>query len=149
MTTPLAELIRAHCDRTGETLSDVAARGSLSRQTLSALVNRDAANQLPRASTLRKLATGLGLPFETVRKVAATAAYGEADGHSERQAAQVLAAYAERLPDRDLEVLLATARALELASLMPPDGGGGGTKTATRPKQKHAKPFRPGLSVIR
>jgi transcriptional regulator with XRE-family HTH domain len=143
MATPLADLIRTHCDRTGDTLADIAARGSMSRQTLSALVNRTDANQLPRASTIRKLATGLELPFELVRSVAQETAYGDAPiGQEHSRPVQVLIAYAEKLPERDVDVLLATARAL----MAPPDDGG---SKATRQGGKGQKSSRGGLAVIR
>ena len=116
MGNPIAELVTAHCERTGDTLSDVAARGGLSRQTVSGLVHRDGPKSLPRGETLRGLAVGLGLPVEVVRQVAAESAYGEAaNGHAPRRLVSVLISYAERLTDGDLEVLLATARALESA----------------------------------
>lgn len=146
MATPLAELVRTHCVQTGDTLADIAARGSLSRQTLSALVNRTDANQLPRASTIRKLATGLGLPFELVRSVAQETAYGHAPGVEHSRQVQVLIGYAETMSDRDVAVLLAAARAL----LAPPDGGGDRPNgNATRQDSNEGKASRGGLAVIR
>ena len=110
---PLADLVTAHCERTGDTLAAIAARGGVSRQTLSGLVNRQGPKAFPREATLHALARGLDLPYETVRHVAAATAYGEANGHTPRRLVTVLLAQAESLTDEQLEVLLATASALK------------------------------------
>jgi transcriptional regulator with XRE-family HTH domain len=113
MANPLAELITEHCDRTGDTLSAIALRGGMSRQTLSGLVNRDGPRAFPRRQTLEALARGLDLPLESVRQVAAVAAYGEGDVVAQRRLVTALVAYAEGLSDDQLEVVLATARAVK------------------------------------
>jgi transcriptional regulator with XRE-family HTH domain len=146
--TPLAELIKNHCDRTGDTLADIAHRGKVSRQTLSALVNRDRLEQLPRASTIEKLATGLGLPYDVVRRVATESTYGEDDSQL-RRSVRVLVAYAERMPDSQVEVLLATARALELATTPGPDDHDDEPEPTTRKKTPARKASSSALSVIR
>lgn len=109
---PLAELVAAHCQRTGESLATVAARGGMSRQTLSGLVNREGPTSMPRHTTLVALSTGLGLPFETVRQVAAETAYGNGHQPDTRRLVTILMSQAEGLTDGQLEVLLATTRAL-------------------------------------
>lgn len=112
----LAELITAHCERTGDSLAAIAHRGGMSRQTLSGIVNRSS-KAFPRQGTLEKLARGLGLPVETVRQVAATATYGYADGPEPRRLVVALMGYAETLTDDQLEVALATVRALQKQSV--------------------------------
>lgn len=112
MANPLGELVTAHCERTGDTLSAIAERGGLSRQTLSGLVNRDDPQAWPRRSTLAKLAKGLGVSTEYVQQIA-TSAYGNGDGPPTRRLVSVLMAHAEQLDDDQLEVLLATSRALQ------------------------------------
>ena len=112
MQNALADLVSDHCERTGDTLSAIARRGGMSRQTLSALVNRETLMFWPRQSTLEALARGLGMSVESVRRAAATAAYGEGTMAPPRKLVAVLMAHAEQLDDTQLEVLLATARAL-------------------------------------
>jgi transcriptional regulator with XRE-family HTH domain len=120
----LQDLVTEHMDRTGDTLSDIAARGGLSRQTLSGLMNRHTGDggAMPRTQTLQALARGLGLPFETVRVAAAVAVYGEGEQTPVRRKVAVLIGYAERLDDESLDVALATLRALTVIQ----------TPTATR-----------------
>jgi transcriptional regulator with XRE-family HTH domain len=113
MDNALAVFVTAHCERTGDTLTDIAARGGMSRQTLSGLVHRDGPKSMPRLQTLEALAKGLGVSVEAVRHVAAAATYGEPDGPQVRRLVATLTAYAETLDDGQLEVVLATARALQ------------------------------------
>jgi len=108
--TPLAALLRIHCEQTGDTLASVAARGGLSRQTLSELINKGRA--FPRPATLEGLAKGLGLPYEAVREAAVRGIVGE-DVDGPRRLVTALMAYAEGLTDAQLEVVLATARAVK------------------------------------
>ena len=112
---PLAVLVTAHCERTGDTLAAIAARGGISRQTLSGLVHRQGPKSLPRHQTLVALAKGLDMPVEVVRRVASETAYGEGEGEAEpvRALVSVLVAQTEGLTDDELEVVLATARALK------------------------------------
>lgn len=115
MGSALAELVTAHCESTGDTLSAIARRGGMSRQTLSALVNRDTGEAWPRHTTLEALAKGLGVSVETVRQVAASTKYGNGTEHPARPLVTKLLAHAEQLDDTELEVVLATARALQRA----------------------------------
>lgn len=120
MENPLATLVTAHCERTGDTLSSIAKRGGLSRQTLSGLVNNQGPKSFPRQQTLQGLAKGLGLPYEAVRQVAAEAALGESEDVPTRRLVGVLLAHAQGLSDPELEVVLATVRALkQLPSHVP------------------------------
>lgn len=113
MKNPLAVMVTAHCERTGDTLSAIAARGGISRQTLSGLVHREGPRSLPRLQTLEGLARGMGVPLESVRQVASVAAYGEAGDTPPRRLVSVLVAHADGLTDDELEVLLALTRALK------------------------------------
>jgi lambda repressor-like predicted transcriptional regulator len=110
---PLADLVNAHCERTGDTLAAIAARGGISRQTLSGLVHRHGPKSLPRHQTLVALAKGLGLSVETVRRAASVTAYGEGDTEPVRRLVSVIVAHTEGLTDEDLEVVLATTVALK------------------------------------
>lgn len=110
---PLQALIAEHMANTGDTLADIAARGGLPRQTVSGLLNRDASGGIPRRTTLQKLATGLGLSLATVTDAAAaTASNGTASHSPKDHRIAVLVDVAESLNARDVDVLLATARAL-------------------------------------
>lgn len=108
-TNSLQRLVIEHCERTGETYTDVAERGRMPRQTVSAIVNRPT-RSLPHEDTLRRLAKGLKLPYAVVRNAAVesvTVAHPPPT-----PAALVLAQLVETLGERDVLVLLATARAL-------------------------------------
>lgn len=113
---PLAELVTEHCERTGDTLSAIAARGGVSRQTLSGLMHREGPKSLPRDATLAALAKGLGMSLATVRQVAAETAYGEPETPTPRRLVAVLLGHVDGLTDEELEVVLATARAVKRLS---------------------------------
>lgn len=113
MVNALAELVTAHCERTGDSLAAIAKRGGMSRQTLSGLVNRAEPNVWLRQSTLEALARGLGITPEAVRQVVMGQTYGNGEGAPPRQLLTSLIAHAETLTDPELEVLLATAQALK------------------------------------
>lgn len=111
---PLAVLVTDHCERTGDTLAGIAARGGMSRQTLSGLVNGSGPRSFPRINTIKALARGLDLPFESVRHAAAmTAVGGEGADEPPRKLLAVLMAQAEGLTDEELEALLAITRAVK------------------------------------
>lgn len=115
MANALQELIQQHCDQTGDTLADIAARGHIARQTISGLVHRDGPKAAPRQATLRGLATGMGLPIETVQRAAVQAALGGANGNSgehHRRVVELLTALTSDLSDDDVSVLIAAARAM-------------------------------------
>lgn len=113
MTNALQELIAQHCDQTGETLADIAARGGMARQTVSGLMHRDGPRAVPRDATLRGLAVGLGLPFEVVRRAAAQATFPEHEDVHQRRIVNLLVALTENLSDAQVSVIVATARAMQ------------------------------------
>jgi transcriptional regulator with XRE-family HTH domain len=116
----LQELVLAHCDATGDTLSDIAERAGLSRQTLSALMHRPNKGNLPRTSTLDRLAVGLGVSPRTVRDAAQIAVLGlNGDDEPYDRRVVVLIDQARRLSPQQVEVLLATARALQALDTTP------------------------------
>jgi hypothetical protein len=110
-TNALQNLILDHVEQTGETFADIAARGRMPRQTVSALVNRPPGfPSMPHADTIKRLAAGLRLPRSVVQAAAAESVCAE---HPEPTPdAVLLARLVETLPGRDVAVLLATARAL-------------------------------------
>lgn len=112
---PLQELIHAHCIAHNETLADIANRGGMSRQTLSALMNKNGSLGVPRAATLQKLSDGLGISLRVVQDAAGEAALGRRDGDSATFDRRVvtLIDHANKLSPEKVDVLLATARALQ------------------------------------
>lgn len=109
---PLAALVAAHCERSGDTLAAIAARGGMSRQTLSGLVSRQGPKAFPRGVTLERLAKGLDMPIETIRVAAARTALGDPVEEPQRRRVTTLLAHVEGMSDSELDVVLATAKAL-------------------------------------
>lgn len=111
---PLQYLIALHLDVTGETLSDVAERGGLPRQTLSGLMHRDGPRSIPRRDTLERLAVGLQTDLDLVERAAALAAASDGLGLGSDGDVRLTAliSYARRLDDARLRALITTARAL-------------------------------------
>lgn len=91
-------LIRERRRSEGLSYAGIATRGGLSRSTVYYLATTDQLHRSPSASTLDKLARGLGLPVDIVRRAAA-----EAVG---------LHIYAESGLDPGLEVLIASVEKL-------------------------------------
>lgn len=108
----LQRLLLEHCANTGDTLADIAERGGLARQTVSAMLHRDGPRSLPRTATLTKLADGLGVSLRVVREAASEAAYGPSNGRPADHRLAVLQDTAGELSSGAVDVLLATARAL-------------------------------------
>lgn len=109
----LQALIAEHLANTGDTLADIAARGGLPRQTVSGLLNRVEPGGMPRRATLEKLATGLGLSASVVVDAAASAAGRTSLPGAVDHRVTVLGELARTMPPQHLDVLLATARALQ------------------------------------
>lgn len=119
---PLAELIWDHLERTHETITDIAKRGGLPRQTVTAILYRPVVAQTPRPATLEALARGLRLSLELVRERAAYASmeYVNGDGATvvradDWRADPTIARTMDcmrRLDDEGRRVVLATAHAL-------------------------------------
>lgn len=91
----LQALIKAHVEATGESYAAIAARGGLSRQTLSTLVGSKGLKQTPRPETLRRLALGLGIDLSIVRAAAATAAGFDTINLEDQDALVIVAALRE------------------------------------------------------
>lgn len=120
MLNPLQELIRAHCESHNETLADIALRAGMSRQTLSAIMNKDGGEGVPRATTLAKLAKGLNLSLRVVQDAASEAAMGRHGDQQYDRRVVVLIDHVQRMTPGQVDVLLATARALQ--ALDTPNG---------------------------
>lgn len=114
----LQALIREHLANTSDTVADIAARGGLPRQTVSRLLNLADPGGMPRRPTLERLAIGLGLSSSVVIDAAADATKPHNGGDDARQVA-VLLGLARNLTPSQLDVLLATARALKRSETRP------------------------------
>jgi hypothetical protein len=107
----LQSLIAEHIERTGETYTDIAARGHMPRQTVSALMNRPPGfPSMPHADTVARLARGLNLPRSVVQNAAAASVSVERPQPTPD--AVLLQELVGTLPPSGVAVLLATARAL-------------------------------------
>lgn len=115
----LQVLIREHLTNTTDTLADIASRGGLPRQTVSGLLNRADPGGMPRRATLERLAVGLGLPTAVVIDAAADAAGKRGPDEPPDHRLIVLVGLARDLSPSQVDVLLATARALARAAAEP------------------------------
>jgi hypothetical protein len=124
----LQMLIQDHLDRTGETMSEVASRGGLPRQTVSALMTRTEYQSTPHRATLDKLAKGLRLSRQTVREAAALS-LSTGPGHTAATPrVQILLDLTRSLTDVEIEILTATATAMVASK----DGGTNGRPLSRR-----------------
>jgi hypothetical protein len=116
----LQRLIYTHVQDTGETYADIAARGRMPRQTVSALMNRPPGfPSMPHADTIKRLAVGLRLPRSVVQAAAADSV--SVEHPTPTPDAVLLQRLVETLPQSDVAVLLATARALVHCARSPSD----------------------------
>ena len=69
----LADLVRDHQDRTGDSYSMLANRCGLSKAKIGQLATSKQ-NHMPRAHTLEQLARGMNLPLKTVQQAAMASA---------------------------------------------------------------------------
>ncbi|MFJ4168343.1 hypothetical protein ACIPY3_02420 [Paenarthrobacter sp. NPDC089714] len=103
----LAELIRQHQEKTGDSYSQIAIRSGLSKAKIGQLA---AAGQphMPRIDTIEKLASGLRLPLHIVQQAAMASAGILPESYSEDQEIDLIVAQLRELsPDQ-----LATAARL-------------------------------------
>ena len=96
----LQQLIQDWIDaEPGRSIGVLATRGKMPRNTLYAIMDRSAPASMPRETTLRKLAAGLGEPLEKVKRAAETAAgYGISEMDPESQEIQAWVAMLGELP---------------------------------------------------
>jgi transcriptional regulator with XRE-family HTH domain len=106
----LQQLIADHCAETGDKLADIAERGGMPHQTLSAILHRTA-RSIPRRETLAKLAKGLDMDLATVEQAAARAASAGGEFDIDPRLATLIA-HARKLDDARIRALVVMARAL-------------------------------------
>jgi transcriptional regulator with XRE-family HTH domain len=106
----LADLIRDHQDRTGDSFGDIARRTGLSKAKIGQLA-RPENTYLVRQETLHKLARGLSLPLATVERASlGTAGFADRDV----QQADRVHRIAERLAEFDDDTLRLIADLVEV-----------------------------------
>jgi transcriptional regulator with XRE-family HTH domain len=98
----LSELIRKHQERTSESYSMIARRAGLSKAKIGQLANVKQ-NHMPRADTIERLATGLGLSVRVVQQAAMVSAGIAPEDYNGEQRVDMLAAYLRELAPADLE----------------------------------------------
>lgn len=111
----LAELIQQHIDRTGESYTQIAERGKISRANVHRLAT-ETGQSMPRKATLEGLARGLRLPPNVIRRAAlVTAGAGDVDDPDAPRSAAMerLTSAADVLTDDDLDLLRSIAELLE------------------------------------
>jgi transcriptional regulator with XRE-family HTH domain len=113
-TTPitLAELIRQHQDRTGESYSQIARRADLSKAKIGQLANV-AQSHMPRTDTLEKLSKGLQLPLRVIQQAAMTSAGITPEDYDGEQRVDLLAAVLRELSPDDLETAAVVIHSLK------------------------------------
>lgn len=108
-------LIRERRRSEGLSYSDIATRGGLSRSTVYYLASADQLHRSPSAATLGKLARGLGLPVDIVRRAVAEAVglHIHAEPESERDPSlDVLIVGLEKLSSQQRRHVAALVRSL-------------------------------------
>ncbi|MGO4143827.1 hypothetical protein AB4Y77_01970 [Paenarthrobacter sp. YAF11_1] len=104
----LAELIRQHQEKTGDSYSQIAIRSGLSKAKIGQLGSKNGQLHMPRIDTIEKLASGLRLPLHIVQQAAMASAGVLPESYSENQEIDLIVAQLRELsPDQ-----LATAARL-------------------------------------
>lgn len=118
----LAELIRKHQDRTGESYSEIARRADLSKAKIGQLANTSQAH-MPRQDTIEKLSKGLQLPLRVIQQAAMASAGITPTDYDSEQRVDMLAAILKELSPEDLDtatVLIQSLRDRHVKRLEPP-----------------------------
>jgi transcriptional regulator with XRE-family HTH domain len=114
----LAELIRQHQDKTGDSYSVIAQRAGLSKAKIGQLASTTQPH-MPRIDTVEKIATGLRLPVRVVQQAAMASAGILPDTYDTEQQIDLIVSYLRELNPRQLDIASRLIRALatELARI--------------------------------
>lgn len=107
----LAELIRQHQDKTGDSYSVIAQRAGLSKAKIGQLASADQPH-MPRVDTIEKIATGLRLPVRVVQQAAMASAGILPDSYDTEQKIDLIVSYLRDLNPEQLEIASRLIRAL-------------------------------------
>jgi transcriptional regulator with XRE-family HTH domain len=108
----LADLIRQHQERTGESYSDIARRAELSKAKIGQLATVRQ-NHMPRAHTIESIARGLGLPLRVIQQAALASAGIMPQEYDAAQRVDFLAGVLRDFSEDDLETCAAIIMALK------------------------------------
>jgi transcriptional regulator with XRE-family HTH domain len=108
----LADLVRDHQDRTGDSYSMIAHRAGLSKAKIGQLANVKA-TIMPRTDTLERLAKGLNLPFKTVQQAAMTSAGITPEGYPGGDRMDLIVESLRELSPDDLETVSVVIQSLK------------------------------------
>lgn len=108
----LADLIRQHQDRTGESYSDIARRADLSKAKIGQLATIRQ-NHMPRAYTLECISKGLGLPLRVIQQAALASAGIMPQEYDAEQRVDFLAGILRDFTEDDLETCAAVITSLK------------------------------------
>ena len=100
----LAELIRQHQDRTGDSYSTIAKRAGLSKAKIGQLAVT-AQPHMPRVDTLEKIARGLQVPVRIVQQAAMATAGITPEDYAEESRIDLVVSQLRELPPADLETV--------------------------------------------
>lgn len=97
----LAELIRQHQDKTGDSYAVIAKRAGLSKAKIGQLANTDQPH-MPRIDTIEKVANGLQLPLRVVQQAAMASAGITPDDYDTEQRIDLIVAQLRELDPAQL-----------------------------------------------
>lgn len=107
----LAELIKQHQDKTGDSYSVIARRAGLSKAKIGQLASTTQPH-MPRIDTLEKVATGLQLPLRIVQQAAMASAGITPDNYGTEQQIDLIVAQLRELNPEQLETAQRLVEAL-------------------------------------
>ncbi|QGZ16929.1 immunity repressor [Arthrobacter phage LittleTokyo] len=101
----LAELIRQHQDRTGDSYSTIARRAGLSKAKIGQIAALSGQPHMPRVDTLEKVAKGLQVPLRVVQQAAMASAGVAPDDYADEARIDLIVSQLRELPPADLETV--------------------------------------------
>lgn len=107
----LAELIRQHQSKTGDSYATIAQRAGLSKAKIGQLASTDQPH-MPRVDTIEKIAAGLKLPIRVVQQAAMASAGITPDNYDAEQQIDLIVSYLRELNPTQLDIAARLIRAL-------------------------------------
>lgn len=107
----LAELIRQHQEKTGESYSVIARRAGLSKAKIGQIATLEQPH-MPRIDTIEKLATGLKLPLHVVQQAAMSSAGILPESYNVDQRIELITAELRELTEDQLDTAARLIKAL-------------------------------------
>ena len=108
----LAELIRQHQDKTGDSYAVIARRAGLSKAKIGQLASLDQPH-MPRIDTIEKIAAGLQLPLRVVQQAAMASAGILPESYDTEQAIDLIVAQLRELSPEQLGTAARLIQALK------------------------------------